>query len=69
MNDQPSNCACADFERLTGASVNAYASKFLEADKTDIDRFVCKYCKTIWRRERSKEVSKASLVKLNSMNE
>jgi hypothetical protein len=57
------SCPCANFERLTGASVNAYIAKFLERKKEANDEFTCRVCKAHWMRTRGKEVSKAALVK------
>jgi hypothetical protein len=48
------NCSCDKFERLEGASVNAYASAFLEdlgrADPRLRNRYRCLVCGRLWER-------------------
>ena len=47
-------CSCDKFERLEGASVNAYASAFLEdlgrADASLKDRYRCRVCGREWEK-------------------
>jgi hypothetical protein len=47
-------CSCEKFERLEGASVNAYAAAFLEdLERTDPEkknRFRCRVCGREWEK-------------------
>ena len=47
-------CSCDKFERLEGASVNAYASAFLEdlgrEDASRKNRYRCRVCGTLWEK-------------------
>lgn len=47
-------CSCDRFERLEGASVNAYASAFLEdlgrQDSRRKGRYRCRVCGRLWER-------------------
>jgi hypothetical protein len=47
-------CSCEKFERLEGASVNAYAAAFLEdlgrADPEKKNRFRCRVCGREWEK-------------------
>ena len=47
-------CSCADFERLEGASVNAYAATFLEdlgrGDAGRKNRYRCRVCGREWEK-------------------
>jgi hypothetical protein len=65
-------CSCDKFERLEGASVNAYASAFLdEVGRTEPDeknRFRCRVCGTLWEKrapEAETKSARPSLVKLS----
>jgi hypothetical protein len=63
-------CSCDKFERLEGASVNAYASAFLEdlgrADPARQDRYRCRVCGRHWeKRPPDAEHARPSLVKVN----
>lgn len=48
------NCSCEKFERLEGASVNAYAAAFLEDlgrnDSEQKNRFRCRVCGRVWEK-------------------
>ncbi|HEY0546378.1 MAG TPA: hypothetical protein VGC91_13450 [Pyrinomonadaceae bacterium] len=48
-------CSCAKFERLEGASVNAYISAFLEQAESNLYR--CRVCGSLWER-RAPEVKR-----------
>jgi len=47
-------CSCEKFDRLEGASVNAYASAFLEdlgqSDTRKKNRFRCRVCGREWEK-------------------
>ena len=66
------NCSCEKFERLEGASVNAYAAAFLEdlgqSDPQKKNRFRCRVCGRLWEK-RAPEVktvgTRPSLVRIN----
>ena len=65
-------CSCEKFERLEGASVNAYAAAFLEdlgqSDPRNENRFRCRVCGRFWEK-RAPEVktgsTRPSLVRIN----
>ena len=56
-------CSCEKFERLEGASVNAYAAAFLEeigkSDPQKKNHFRCRACGRLWER-RAPEVKTGS---------
>ena len=63
-------CSCDKFERLEGASVNAYASAFLEdlgrADASLKDRYRCRVCGREWeKRPPDAEHARPSLVRMS----
>ena len=65
-------CSCEKFERLEGASVNAYASVFLEdlgrTDPHKKNRFRCRVCKREWEKrapDAEAKTARPSLVRLN----
>jgi hypothetical protein len=65
-------CSCEKFERLEGASVNAYASAFLDdlglADKTKKNRYRCRVCGREWEKrapETDTGSTRPSLVKIS----
>jgi hypothetical protein len=64
------DCACAKFERLEGAAVQAYISQFLE--KTGVDEtagktyYACKICGRIWVRETPDGARKPSLTRMET---
>lgn len=47
-------CSCEKFERLEGASVNAYAAAFLEPlkgeDPAQKNRYHCRVCGRVWEK-------------------
>jgi hypothetical protein len=47
-------CSCEKFERLEGASVNAYAAAFLEdlgrTDPAQKNRYRCRVCGRLWEK-------------------
>jgi hypothetical protein len=47
-------CSCEKFERLEGASVNAYAAAFLEdmgrTDPAEKNRYRCRVCGRVWEK-------------------
>jgi hypothetical protein len=64
-------CSCDRFDRLEGASVNAYASAFLEdlgrndAEKQSLYR--CRVCGTLWEKrapDADAKTARPSLVKV-----
>ncbi|HMF55366.1 MAG TPA: hypothetical protein VK619_03315 [Pyrinomonadaceae bacterium] len=64
-------CACASFERLEGASVNAYIASFLErkagASAEEKSLYKCRVCGREWKRvepEVQSEGKRASLVRI-----
>jgi len=64
-------CPCEKFDRFEGASVNAYASAFLEdlgrADASKRNLYRCRVCGTLWEKRAPDAEAKAarpSLVKL-----
>lgn len=63
-------CSCDKFERLEGASVNAYANAFLEdlgrTDPARKDRYRCRVCGREWEKHPpDSEHARPSLVKVN----
>ena len=61
-------CSCDKFERLEGASVNAYANAFLEdlgrTDPARKDRYRCRVCGRVWeKRPPDAEHARPSLVR------
>ncbi|HZT60583.1 MAG TPA: hypothetical protein VFA21_18405 [Pyrinomonadaceae bacterium] len=65
-------CSCEKFERLEGASVNAYASAFLEdlgrSDPQKKNRFRCRVCEREWEKrapDAEAGSTRPSLVRLN----
>jgi hypothetical protein len=63
-------CSCDKFGRLEGASVNAYASAFLEdlgrTDPARKDRYRCRVCGREWeKRPPDAERARPSLVKVD----
>ncbi|HST53428.1 MAG TPA: hypothetical protein VLJ61_15560 [Pyrinomonadaceae bacterium] len=66
------NCSCEKFDRLEGASVNAYASAFLEdlgrTDPQKKNRFRCRVCTREWEKRAPDPKAKGtrpSLVRLS----
>ena len=66
------NCSCEKFERLEGASVNAYAAAFLEdlgqSDPQMKNRYRCRVCKREWEKrapEAKTGSTRPSLVRLS----
>ncbi|OLE52171.1 MAG: hypothetical protein AUG51_19650 [Acidobacteria bacterium 13_1_20CM_3_53_8] len=62
-------CACTSFERLEGASVNAYIASFLKrkAGAEEKNLFKCRICGREWERleaESQSEGKRASLVRV-----
>ena len=62
-------CSCDKFERLEGASVNAYANAFLEdlgrTDPARKDRYRCRACGREWeKRPPDSEHARPSLVRV-----
>jgi len=62
-------CSCEKFERLEGASVNAYANAFLEdlsrTDPAHKDRYRCRVCGRTWeKRPPDASHARPSLVKV-----
>ena len=71
-------CSCAQFDKLEGASVNAYIKAFLEQDAgaksvetnangEDKNRYRCRVCGRIWEKrapEVKSEGTRPSLVRL-----
>jgi hypothetical protein len=60
-------CSCDKFERLEGASVNAYVNAFLEdlgrTEPTHKDRYRCRVCGREWeKRPPDAEHARPSLV-------
>ena len=65
-------CSCEKFERLEGASVNAYAEAFLEeigkSDPRNKNRFRCRVCHRLWEKrapEAKTGSTRPSLVKIS----
>ena len=65
-------CSCDKFERLEGASVNAYASAFLEvlgrAEPSEKSRLRCRVCGTLWEKrapDAGEQRARPSLVKVS----
>lgn len=64
-------CSCEKFERLEGASVNAYAAAFLEdlgrKDPARRNLYRCRVCGRGWERRGPAEggAARPSLVRLN----
>lgn len=63
-------CSCDKFERLEGASVNAYANAFLEdlglKDSPLKNRYRCRVCGRHWeKRPPDSEHARPSLVRIN----
>jgi hypothetical protein len=62
-------CSCESFERLEGASVQAYIKAFLEqADDSETsprNRFRCRVCERLWeKRAPAHEGTRPTLVRL-----
>jgi hypothetical protein len=64
------NCSCASFERLEGASVNAYIKAFLEqmggAHPEEKNRYRCRVCGREWEKrapETESEGTRSSLIR------
>ena len=69
------NCSCDRFETLEGASVNAYASAFLEdageAEPGGTKRLRCRVCGTLWEKlppDDEAKRARPSLVKVARKN-
>jgi hypothetical protein len=65
-------CSCDKFERLEGASANAYAAAFLDdLGRTEPDmknRFRCRVCGSLWEKrapEAGKGSTRPSLVRIS----
>jgi hypothetical protein len=63
-------CSCEKFERLEGASVNAYASTFLKdlgrAAASHKDRYRCRVCGREWEKRPPDEAhARPSLVRIS----
>lgn len=56
-------CACASFNRLEGASVNAYITSFLERKDADKNLLRCRICGREWQKVET-EGKRASLVRM-----
>ncbi|HEY3024530.1 MAG TPA: hypothetical protein VGJ55_00095 [Pyrinomonadaceae bacterium] len=64
-----SDCACASFDKLEGASVTAYIASFLESEKSSDqpNRYRCRVCRRSWEKVAAdREGGRASLVRLDS---
>ncbi len=58
-------CSCATFERLDGASVNAYIKAFLVPFGEERDSFRCRICGRQWERRTLANMARPSLVRLD----
>jgi hypothetical protein len=63
-------CSCDKFERLEGASVNAYTNAFLEdlgrTDPSHKDRYRCRVCGREWEKHPpDAEHARPSLVRIS----
>jgi hypothetical protein len=63
-------CSCAKFERLEGASVNAYINAFLE--QAEPNQYRCRVCGSLWERrapEVKREGGRPSLVRVRQSSD
>lgn len=70
--DQQPKCSCDSFEKLEGASANAYAAAFLEdlgrADASKRGRYRCRACGREWEKRAPADKTagtRPSLVRVN----
>lgn len=61
-------CSCENFDRLAGASVQAYTKQFLEKSDDAPDAYLCRVCGARWqRREAENKQGRAELVKVENL--